>query len=607
MVVGKLPIRALIILLCVGTAVAEPPEAPDVKPAGDASADPIYELADLASFGATIDRREGYDSRAVSSWGQTLQRDRIVNRLVRLDRLIAAGDADISALAKEIREIALEAWCLNNAEYDFGFTVRNQEKLQRDVTRAGMAYGVSSWLDAQPVASEVTGIGSDGRIYETRYYRSEPSAETQRRDAELSGAFNTLLSETKKRQRLSDRIGVARWRLQERMATVWDTRLWPALEKRAGSSSQQRLLECSTPEKFPDKGLVPLMPYGSLMLASVGPKPLTRVAVRVKWTTDLGDEGTWYAYFPDLDPRRRVLVLPHGELGCALYGTCSEMKAAVAVACEQGQVQDRSVSLGQPGARSPQRRWSKEQIAQQRDRIRRENRAHLRGMKRLVRMCRDAYPEPPNPERVRDRLARTLGKGQKYVGWREGKEKAPILVECQRFDGTSDFVDVTINFPSGSKVVSEHCKAKIVPELERGVVLGMEHERLPTKVQEKSKSVPRKLPAWRTSRPRRTAPRPPENEKTAPPPDAARVERKLITSPRDIENNTRPLDWADVGGILMKGPSMPSGQSSPPPRVLADYVLYVDESDRVILQIARGMGTELCFVPMFPAEEKEKP
>lgn len=603
MIVRKLSFPALTLLLWITTVHAGPPKAATEKSGDDANVDPIYELADLASFGATIDRREASDCRAVSPWGDTLQRDRIVNTLVRLDRLVVSDDGDISALAKEIRAIALDTWCLNNAQYDFGYTLRNKEKLESDVMRAGMAYGFSSWLDEQPVETEVTGI-ANGRIYETRYYRSEASAETERREADLSSAIATLINESKSSKSVSLCVFVGRWQLQDRMAGIWRTRLWPVLQKRAGADSEKRLLRCSRPDSFPDKGLVPGLPYGSMMLASVGPKPLTRAAIQINWVTDLGDEGTWYAYFSSLDPRRRVLVLPHGEVGCALWGTCSSVKATVSVVCDRGQEAERSVSFGKPGAKSPQAKWTKPIIAQQRDRIKRENKEYLKRVENFIQTCRSAYPEPPNPDRVRARLAQVLGDGQKYIGWCKGKTTVPILVECEKFDGDEESIAVTLTWPGQSGVITEHCEAKLAPELERGVVLGMEHELLPVKSEGKSKPAPKPPPSRRSSRRGRMMPRPPVRKPVA---KGASAERKLVTSPRSIENNTRPLDWADLGEIMAKGPSMPASQSSPVTWAIADYVLYVDESNRVILQIFDGVGTELRFVPLFPAEEKAEP
>jgi hypothetical protein len=443
----------------------------------------LYELAELASFGLKFNDFYDYRANAVGINGvDTMEQ---IDRTVRFDRLLKSNDPKFRALVEKVRRISLDVWRTARANRDYG--VVGKGNLEVRAGAKALAYETRRMLEensARQAATRLvrTPLGVRPEVDQDRFHQLlSPYLGAQVREQALNE-----IEQLRKTSRLMTSL---QYLLEDQMAQLWREELLPELKKDSGPATDMALLELGQPESLPvlkderaaRASLIDEKPT-TILIRNTSGQTLHHVTLEVKLENNLGDQRWWYAYFPVLEPSQYVLNASFNyPWGIDWYS--DRIEATVSLFCSEGSVIERKVE------RSPQivksyashRKTNLLEGLETREDV-------LTGMHDtqtrapgVLRLLRETYPPPRNPEAMRAQVASRIKPGNRYRSQVDRNKTVSILFQALDDRPSSIRAEATIRVnlaayrgpQAAPKVTTYPMLGRFVEEVDRGCVIAL--------------------------------------------------------------------------------------------------------------------------------------
>ena len=421
----------------------------------------LRELAALSSFGFSIrDTQTGQPTFVLSPLtGLALSPNRpdFSAVLIRMNRLTTLTDPELTGAAKEMRLQMIGSYQLNVANGVAGNTAVNAGKGYSKFFRKGLSWAASASRDedrAKPRLEMMEG----GRLREVPGAPYQESAETAERWDHMMAEYDSVFSDTKKLKSVSYAVDIGRGPLHRNAAAIWEKFLFPKLDAVIPPTvPNAQLLEVGQVQNFnAPPALMSLWAYG--MVTFGNPKTLlTNVTVRVQSKNEFGEKGDWYAYLPVIRPGQYVqTALPSTIFRAAPLSL--KIETFFSLVCDQGRMMNVPVDMGK-----------KSNNGRSIEEVRKKDGELLPLAKTIADLLPQIAPVCTDPGAAAKALVERFGSGKTYAA--RGPDGI-FLVRTSTFDLTPRPITLTVSMGDPQKLRTFQQPARLLTEVERGIVLG---------------------------------------------------------------------------------------------------------------------------------------
>ncbi|TWT44925.1 hypothetical protein RAS1_13450 [Phycisphaerae bacterium RAS1] len=422
------------------------------------------ELAALASFECTTDE---YREPAVGFYPYP-NRITALDRAVRFDHLMKCADPELRGATARLRAIVFDNWAVNRLEEIYGDTPESRKEQLAEMMVSGFEAATQMWLDAErPRSDTYQYYDSQGALRELQVTRDDDYSQSENALAEQGRLSTALKQDRLERSGVSSAANIARELLAVELLAFWSNVLLHKLPQGTNGTLDfqlhRALIETS------DTGLATAV---GVEIVHRERALLHNVLVRVDAKDEFGQELTVFAFQPELAPNSGFFVGLFGE-HWRWFGHAPKASFQIAVQAQQGKWTSEIVHpefVGMGAGRITAATAKKH--ADQRARLQAASATERARGGGLLRVARERFPLPVNPEFARKKLSGAAVAGRTYTTvFRQNGETYNVALTIDSFDEQSELfrghVKLTGDVKKDSRVYGRFCE-----EVERGTVVG---------------------------------------------------------------------------------------------------------------------------------------
>lgn len=431
----------------------------------------VREIAELASFGSILNNVDGFHPNAV---GMDPYPDDVVllDYVARYSRLTQCKDEHVRSLAARARTLWEDSWRLNCADQDFGLTWNSELSLASAALGSMLGYVVAKDIGPALRDRKIDREYRDanGVYHQDVVVSDEPCALEIAADEFLPRAIDALKASQDKRAHATQQIAVARGLVQDRMAKLWATELWPLLTRQPVPKEDQLVTIGALSQVSTDPELLSF-PFGMTGFRNTSSAALHRVAARLTATDEFGDSTVWYAYLPTFAANAVCVILPSGVFTELHLYAAGEIHSTLSVHCLEGQ-HDLTSDQTYPKATRNGVDFTPDDRKRKRDETIARLTRLLSPASELLHRLPSIYGAPRDPVAAQAELVKSLLSHPQFKIDVEMPIK-PIAVAFENVDARTGTVNAAITFSTPAGQVSYTVPGRIEEEVERGSVLAL--------------------------------------------------------------------------------------------------------------------------------------
>jgi hypothetical protein len=547
----------------------------------------ILELAAVASFAWELNQAQhsGAYAANIAGWSERPPyRLSVQDQMARLDRIAHSSHAALGKLAHTTKILARDNYRILAAHQQWGNTPWKMIADGNTVMATGYQW---AWSDAEDYRrSEPQHIRYGDRVVVTEGEPYEKSERTRELQEKVWADTAQVLKNAQERGPFDDYLRELQCENQRQLHALWQKELLPLLTRVFGASAEKTMTNLSC-----------RVLNGTVQIGNFTSAPMTNLAISVRFRNRFNDEATWHAMVPLLRPNQ-YLALDH-PMEMKHHGVLwKNASVAISIISLHGKF-EAALDLESPTATN----------APARDAVLAEARRNLERGRELKPAFTQAFPVAEKFWTIRSNLMAACA--QRSFGLAVTNGPGSTLLEIQSLNTNSGTVTALLSIVTAEGIVAHHLQGRMVAELERGVVLGFDVDRIewPPAALERQSRVRAEVDARRAEQARKGIP---VRNGIVPgqPAPAPSLAGRVLTSPaeilearaRDDGEKDRQINHA-LMLVGMGGPTMSVHPGPTEASHKALFVFSVDEKRRATLQTTPRNFEPFAFHPLSPVKK----